>query len=280
MSLARSNRQLEIIELAEAVANDFWSGDSLDPERVFRENGIGFAYGNYGDSFDGMLEFENGQFFVFINRDRDNHPGSARARFTAGHEIGHYFIDEHRRLIRDGAGQHPSISGLFDASEFDEEHEADVFSANLLMPPSRFSRRLVDRVSPLTQIQQLAPLFNTSLTSTAIQFIALSSIPAAIITWNSEGDFRWMKLSDEFRQDDRRKYWAATKYAKPEGIPPDSATGTVLRGDASESQCATTASHVFLNVQSGGYRDDILLEECFRLGRYGFITLLSPHASA
>ena len=35
---------------------------------------------------------------------------------------------------------------------------------------------------------------------------------------------------------------------------------------------------VFVNVQSGGYRDEILREECFRLGEYGFLTVLSHFA--
>src|SRR5689334_23997225 len=56
---------------------------------------------HYGNCFDGLLEYEAGEFHVYCNVDRGNIPGGARARFTLAHELGHYFIDEHRIALID-----------------------------------------------------------------------------------------------------------------------------------------------------------------------------------
>jgi len=263
--------------LAEAVAEEYWSREGINPEAVLVRKRIDFGYGHYGENtFDGMLEYEDDSFYVYINRDRGNTPNSKRARFTIAHEIGHFFIDEHRLAIMDGIGKHPSVAGMFDASDFNEEHEADLFAANLLMPPTRFRSRLSKSRSPLIQIKELSDNFNTSLTSTAIQFIALSEIPTCIIAWDAQKQYRYIVLSDELHKDDRRKYWQTSKYRESKCIPKDSATGKVLFGEEEQAEGVNTASYVFPSVQRGGYRDDLLREECIKLGKYGFLTIFSP----
>ena len=97
-------RGLEIQELAEAVADEHFPDRRIEPEELLKRKGITFNYGRYGDAFDGMLECENGAFHVYCNLERVGQPNSPRARFTFGHELGHYYIDEHRNAL--AAGRH------------------------------------------------------------------------------------------------------------------------------------------------------------------------------
>lgn len=73
-----------------------------------------------------------------------NHAGIGRFRetnlhrFTLAHELGHYFIDQHRRGLEEGkVRSHGSVVEF--ESELPIEQEADTFAASLLMPRERFS---------------------------------------------------------------------------------------------------------------------------------------------
>ena len=277
MSLQRSERDKEISFLAEAVANDFGEENAVDPEKILQDVGIGFVFNSYGQAFDALLEHEDGEFFVYANKDRGNLRGSPKGRFTLAHELGHYFIDEHRRAVRDEIGMRPSMTGLFDSSSCSEEREADLFAASLLMPPTRFLKKLKTNETPLSQIKNVANHFRTSLTSSALQFVSLSDTPAAVISWDPDGNLRWRRVSDEWRKDERCKFCRKTKFQNREELLPDSASSRVLSGKEEEEERAITASQVFKNVASGGFRDDVLREECFKLGEYGFLTIYTPH---
>src|SRR5207247_1657430 len=101
------------------------------------------SFGRYGDAFDGLLEHRSGRFHVYANLDRVEREDSPRARFTLAHELGHYFIDEHRNALAAGlALSHPSFCDF--ESDLPVEKEADHFASNLLMPAKGF-RKLAAR---------------------------------------------------------------------------------------------------------------------------------------
>ena len=78
------------------------------PGEVFRAQVQGF--GHYGAAFDGLLECPRGRLHVSGNLDRVEGRDTPRARFTPGHDLGHFFIDEHRNALRNGlAPSHPSV---------------------------------------------------------------------------------------------------------------------------------------------------------------------------
>lgn len=86
----------EIENLAEFIADTYCPDEMVDPEIIAIKNGITYSYGHYEDAFDGMLEFVSGDFHIYVNLDtlkKQDHP---RARFTFSHELGHYYIDDHR----------------------------------------------------------------------------------------------------------------------------------------------------------------------------------------
>lgn len=127
-----------ISELAEGVSRYFLEKyGELDLEVIAYENGITFSYGDYGDSFDGMLEFYNGKFHIYINT--YGFPLNGRTRFTFAHELGHFYISEHAHALVNGeAPAHSSFTGY--KSNNIIERQADHFAANLLIPKENLLR--------------------------------------------------------------------------------------------------------------------------------------------
>jgi hypothetical protein len=93
----------EIAEPAHSVADYHFPPDRwIDPEPIVRKLGITLSFGFFGDCFDGMLECRKGRFHIYCNLARVLNSTSGRARFTLGHELGHYFVDLHRIALRSG----------------------------------------------------------------------------------------------------------------------------------------------------------------------------------
>jgi len=276
MSRILNPRNQDLADLAEAVAES--AGEPpTDLGSIMKAQKIDHGSGEYGDAFDGVLEYREGSgFYIYVNTDRNGGLHTEKSRFTIGHELGHYFIDEHRKSIKSGGGKHPSICGLFDRSA-PEEREADFFAANLLMPRSRVAQ-ILDKhpsSSSIDQIHKLASTFKTSLTSAALQFVSVSPKPTAVISWNPDGSYAWMSLADELSRDDRYRYWSKPAFEHLDQLPQDSATALVLKGESDRELGATTAPYIFSNVAKGGHRDTILQEESLGLGQYGVLSIVT-----
>ena len=70
----------EIENLTEAIViNDYKKG-TVNVEAIAETQGICYSYGNYEDSFDGLLEYDSGDFHIYINNDRLINPYSERSR--------------------------------------------------------------------------------------------------------------------------------------------------------------------------------------------------------
>lgn len=270
-------REQEIAELAEAIADEYFPANRIDPLEIIQAKGITTGFGHYGDSFDGLLEHRHGSFHIYANLNRIDHTDSSRARFTLGHELGHYFIDEHRNALATGlAPSHPSICEY--ESDLPVEREADHFASNLLMPTARF-RKVAERVSVgLEAILKIAGEFGTSVTSTALKYVKADIVPCAVIKWNSDG-FAWKWLSNEtFR----------ARYIKTiesiDKLLADSPTAKAINGGVPPPSgffsAGTTASAWFPYVKSGGDRNAILAEQAMPLGRFGVLTFLYPEAGS
>ncbi len=263
----------EIAELAEEVTDEYSSNDRIDLHAVLRANNITWSYGHYDDAFDGMLEHEEGMFHVYCNLNRVGTKISARARFTLGHELGHFYIDEHRNELAAGRTLcHGSLCEY--ESRNPVEQEADHFASNLLMPAKRFTQAAKGYLIGLRAILGLAKSFGTSLTSTAIRYASLDIKPCVVVKWSNEG-YQWRWLSDEARLG---RYWKTID--STEQIPHDSPTGRALAGeqppDTGFFKAGTTASFWFPFVASGSYKNILLIEEAVPLGRFGVLTFIYP----
>lgn len=122
----------------------------------------------------------------------DSAYNSAKWRFVVAHEIGHFLRD----------GEHDSFEACTrgDLTEYvgGREAEANDFASELLMPEVLFARRC-DRNRPsLRDVGELAELFSTSLTSTALRFVLFAPEPCAVVH-STNGAVDWLDWSANFR---------------------------------------------------------------------------------
>lgn len=265
-------REDEIAEFAEFIANEYCPTGIVDPETILEANRISFSYGDYGDAFDGMLECKSRRFHVFCNTDRGSPRGSPRARFTLAHELGHYFIDEHRNALLSGVDPHYSQTEYESGSLV--EMEADAFASNLLLPRSRFLAEGKRTPLGLAGVIALSRHFSTSITATAIRYTREELVPCTIIKWNEDG-FGWKWFSPEtFRAGFRKTIETR------DDLPADSATELAFSRAIPENsevhQCGSTASLWFPFLGESSSRSVILHEEAISLGRFGVLTFLYP----
>lgn len=171
-------RKAQISELAEYVANEFSDKNLTLLDEIAKFESIPIHYDNYENAFDGMLLYDtdNKDFHIHINIDSGNKQNSKRGRFTLAHELGHFFLDEHRLGLKYGLLEpHASFHNINHKSVI--ELEADYFASCLLMPKERFknfsseNRKLTGtKEFSLDTILELSNSFKTSVLSTLIRF--------------------------------------------------------------------------------------------------------------
>jgi Zn-dependent peptidase ImmA (M78 family) len=270
-----SERSSAIAELAEEVAREHSLRGAVLPVDIAKGAGLTLSFGAYGSAFDGMLECRQARFHIYCNLDRVEHPESPRSRFTLGHELGHYFIDEHRLALLSGrAPAHPSRTEY--ESKNLVEQEADHFASRLLMPTERFLEAARKARLGLGGVLSLAEDFRTSVTSTAIRYAQLDLVPCAVVKWGNEG-YAWKWLSTEtFRARYRKTIESANQ------LPTDSASAMALRGESVPPggyfERGSTAAAWFPFVATGARENVLFIEQAIPLGRFGVLTFLFPEA--
>lgn len=141
-----------------------------------------------------------------------------RQRFTLGHELGHFLIPRHGHEMKcskaDLAAK--SVKGM--NSRVVIEAEANLFSAELLMP-----KRLMTKLSSFNQepsiegIKSIAEKFDVSFQAMAVRFADLHEYPIAfVMSRNGKVEFGYKR--------DSHPFWLRCG-RKGELIPPKSVTG-------------------------------------------------------
>ncbi len=187
----------EISELAEFIAEENFSRGSVNLDKISDKEGIYVCPGSYGNCFTGMLRYTNKEFQIFLNLDKLNSIKYARSRFTYAHELGHYFIDQHRNTLK--AGHSLSYDKVL--THFTNhlvEKEANHFATNLLMPKSKFMLDAAKYNIGIETIRLLAKKYKTSLTCTALQYRNLVEHPCSLLFWNKNRDFRTKNYSESW----------------------------------------------------------------------------------
>ena len=148
-----------------------------------------------GDLYDGKLKFnkQKKRFLLFFNTKYDrwqesgqHHP---RTRFSIAHELGHYFLEDHRQHLRNGGNPHPSRGEFLNGERV--EREADAFASSLLLPTHLAEPRLNSGELNLQTIESVAADFGASHLCTAIRGIRLTDEPCAVAGLR-EGRVAWM----------------------------------------------------------------------------------------
>ena len=276
--MARSDLPAERVDFLDVLAFDVWNEWSgVTPTSVHSiasELELGPSYADFGTDFDGILEHRAGRFHIYCNTTEGKYLHHPRVRFTLAHELGHYFIDEHRNALR--AGQAPKPTFLDRPNDDPVEHEANAFAASLLMPKREFRDALNSVPSGLKGILDLGSSFGVSKQSAALRYANASGRECAIVMFRN-GSPHWWEVSPQLDVNGLSRI----KIQKG-SIPPDSATGMALAdspNQASEPHITNTlASSWFGGVTCGSQRDVFLRESAVRLGSFGVLTLLE-HSS-
>jgi Zn-dependent peptidase ImmA (M78 family) len=256
------------LDLAEYLAEAYFPDDPINPLELAEKHAITTSFGHYEDAFDGLLELRKDRFHIYLNGDRFADVDHPRARFTAAHELGHYFIDDHRNALIAGVSPHPSFTE-FATNEL-AEFQADSFAAALLLPPKRFQAAARKKDACIRSIVDLAKLFNTSMMSTAITYARSDVAPITVMLWD-ETRRRWCWSS--------RSVWELTDnkaYKDTANVPAGSVTQSLLFSPENpiEGSRGSTLSQWFPFISPGSRNDRICREEAMRLGKYGVLTVL------
>ncbi len=115
-----------------------------------------------------------------------NESNIGRKRFSIGHELGHFELHSHLANF--------IVCSKEDMADFSgnkkREQEANLFSAELLMPVSLFGPRIILKKPNMKLIGAVADEFNTSITATACRYMQVTKEPCALI-YCVDGKVRW-----------------------------------------------------------------------------------------
>lgn len=190
-------RLREISELAESIADEFCPEPyPANPALIADKTGLPYQAANYGGYFEGYLEFLKGKFHIFLNLNEGEHLYMPRVRFSFAHELGHYFIDEHRMaLMKTGIPPHGS-KGIF-SSDIKTEREADFFAACLLMPEKRLRKDVFRRKFNMTLMDELRNKYQVSMTALLLRFTGMGNHPLMVVC-SVNNRLKWLNYSDDF----------------------------------------------------------------------------------
>jgi len=269
----QKRRISEIAEFAEDISSFYFPNSKVEPENLAQKQRISFDYDFHADEFDGLLVFNNSRFHIELNLLRLKHPYSARARFTFSHELGHFFIDDHRNSLLNGGSLY-HVSKAEYQSDILVEVEADSFASNLLLPKKRFLALSKKAIFGFNGILNLSKYFDVSISAAAIRLVQSEIRPAMILKWDKDGKLDWKYYSKEFYQAGLGKtFIKGTIFNRSIR---NSATDKALLGKqpptGSYFENGTTITAWFPN--SLAYKNDILIEQAFPIGEYGTLTLL------
>jgi Zn-dependent peptidase ImmA (M78 family) len=254
------NREVELSELAEFIADQYCPKNIVEPSIIAEAKGITFCYGEYGDAFDGLIEHEDGNFHIYINSTRNGY-GSPRTRFTFAHELGHYFIDEHRQALLSGkTPSHPSYTNF--SSKNPVEIEADFFAASLLMPEHRVKKDCYRKKFTFALVEELSKKYDVSITATILKIMTIDHHPLMIVC-SVNNKIKWFKYSHDF----------PFKWLKlPKGIvPPESLAGAYFNSkEKFEHAFPIIADDWFEYVPENQF-DKKFYEKCIYADKYNFV---------
>jgi Zn-dependent peptidase ImmA (M78 family) len=140
---------------------------------------------------DARLQIQGNTGLVTVRADI---PEIGRKRFALAHDIGHFLLHRSRTRLR-----------TCSESEFlrwyrtnDEEPEANVFAAELLMPEDLFVSYCAGRKPGFETVSQLAEIFKTSLSAAAYRYAEIGNYPCALIA-SKEGKIAWFTTTEDFQ---------------------------------------------------------------------------------
>lgn len=165
------------------------------PQLIADGLGLTYSQNDYGKAFEGLLEFKNNRFHLYLNVRENEHLFTPRVRFSFAHELGHYIIDHHRNALKQpGVAPHGSITLV---SDLITEREADYFAACLLMPTHRITKDVERRKFNFALIDEISKKYMVSITTALLRFIVLGNHPIMVVC-SRNGMVVWRRFNHDF----------------------------------------------------------------------------------
>lgn len=266
-------RRQWIADLGETAFADAGGVVPCEPAPLIAKHNLTLSTGDYGDAFDGMLEHRAGRFHIYCNIRESDHPSSARVRFTIGHELGHYFIDEHRLAL--ASGQVPAHPSFIDKTGHSIiETEANTFASHFLLPQLAFRKAVAQAKPGLRSLLDIASTFHVSAQATVIRYVEECPLPCAAVMFRADKN-AWPATAPTLKQLGY-KYLNVTEAAKlPSGFAAKKAfQAPAINGLSEIFEAPSTASFWFKDVPPSSSRNSVIVEQAVRLGPYGVLALL------
>ena len=144
------------------------------------------------DGFDGALVRRSSGVGgrILVNQDIRE---SGRKRFTAAHEIGHYFLHKDAESMSCGAKDIANWTN----NEVNPEREADEFASELLLPSGEMKVLIGTQWPSLKLVSDLAAEFEASLTATIRKYCDVATQSCAGV-WVQNSHVVWFSPSTSF----------------------------------------------------------------------------------
>ncbi len=259
----------DIAELAESIANKNSFFGRVNLEKIARKNKINIIANNYKDYFIGQLVHSCGKFYIHLNNDQLSDKELGRKRFTLAHELGHFFIDEHRLKLLKGQSLSYSLIGQENHKRI--EFEANHFASNLLMPKNVFLKEAFQKEYGFDSILSLKNKFETSIECTTHHYLNHNVASLLMIKWNPDNTLKYTRYSQSF-----------SELLGISGKPPVKYNPTYLLEQIQACEISNTGyvekairlSKWISSIVPGGNKDLTGLEQTLKVGEFGAITLL------
>lgn len=260
-------RKKKINKLTTELVRLSSTGNVTHLDQLANEEDISIYYDDYENAFDGMLLFDSRDFHIHINHAKGNHPNSKRGRFTLAHELGHYFIDEHRIGLKSGALKpHGSITELNNKNLI--ELEADYFASSLLMPEEKFKTRASRQKFSLDTIIDLSDSFQSSIISSVIRFAEIGTHEITAV-FSRNNIVEWYARSSDFPQ------WPF-RFKVRGSVPPTTVAGEFYTKKNSKLTGIEklSADDWFFPFKSDPRTDRQMYEQCYYSESYDYVISL------
>lgn len=183
-----------IAELITSLDDNCSSGNVTLLDKVLEEQKIYLHEDHYEDAFDGALVYDNKKFHIHLNIDADNWIHTNRGRFTIAHELGHFFIIEHRENLKDGTYHFSNFS--FNQKNIIEQ-EADYYASCLLFPETKFKNFCKEKPFNAQLITDISESFQTSQIAAIRRYCEIGNIPILMV-YSENNQVKYFKKSNDF----------------------------------------------------------------------------------
>ncbi|MPR37431.1 ImmA/IrrE family metallo-endopeptidase [Salmonirosea aquatica] len=189
------HRKKKISDLADFMSWGFSRGGVTDLAGIADDESLPIHLDHYEDCFDGMLFHDGWDYHIHLNMDRGNTLTSKRGRFTLAHELGHYFIEEHRIGLKYGLlTPHPSFNDYGHVERI--ELEADYFAGCLLMPYNGYRTFCAKKPFSIDLLHEVSEHFQVSVMACLLRFIEAGTREILVVVSQDKTVKRFSKSTD------------------------------------------------------------------------------------